>query len=64
MPAIPIRCDVVDAETGEVIETKTVPFALVPPAPDACQICGRRPACLVRAGRARLRRLLGDQPGN
>lgn len=43
MAALNVTCEVVDMTTGETVEAKTVPFNIVPPAPDACQVCGRRP---------------------
>ena len=43
MATLPVTCEAVDMATGETVETKTAPFNILPPAPDACQICGRRP---------------------
>lgn len=44
MKSIPVRCETVDMATGEVTETRDVPFQLAPPPATACQVCGHDPA--------------------
>ncbi len=44
MKTLPVKCETVDMATGEVTETKTVSFDILPPPPGACPVCGRNPA--------------------
>lgn len=44
MKSIPVQRETVDMATGEVVETKSVPFQILPPPGSACQVCGRDPA--------------------
>ncbi|MEX2629512.1 MAG: hypothetical protein WD341_06190 [Tistlia sp.] len=43
MKSLSVSRRTVDLGTGEVTEG-TAAFAILPPPPDACQVCGRRPA--------------------
>lgn len=44
MKTIPGKMQVVDAASGKVTEERTANWGLMPPAADACQVCGHRPA--------------------
>ena len=44
MKRVPVKCDTVDMQTGEVVDTREVPFSIQPPPATACQVCGRNPA--------------------
>lgn len=44
MKTVPVQRTTVDMDSGEVTETKTVPFQLMPVPETACQVCGRDPA--------------------
>lgn len=39
MKTIPIEQQTVDMHTGEVISQRAVPFKILPPPKDACQVC-------------------------
>lgn len=41
MKTLPVKCETVDMATGEVVDSKTVPFNILPPPASACQTCGR-----------------------
>jgi hypothetical protein len=41
MRTIPVETQVVDMTTGNVVETRTTPFMLMPPRPGTCEVCGR-----------------------
>lgn len=44
MKVLPTTMQVVDMQTGEVVETRPSGMNLMPPHKDACQVCGRLPA--------------------
>ncbi|MCF6126040.1 hypothetical protein EN904_12235 [Mesorhizobium sp. M7A.F.Ca.CA.001.07.2.1] len=44
MKALPGKIQVVDMATGEVTEDREASCGLMPPALDACHVCGHRPA--------------------
>lgn len=44
MKTVPGRMQIVDAEKGDVKEERVASWQLLPPAADACQTCGHRPA--------------------
>lgn len=44
MRSVPGNMQVVDMATGKVTDERTANWGLMPPATDACQVCGHRPA--------------------
>ena len=44
MVTLPVKCETVDLDTGQVTKSEMVGFSIMPPPAAACQICARNPA--------------------
>lgn len=42
MKTIPIEQQTIDMSTGEVVDQRAVPFKILPPAADVCQVCATK----------------------